>query len=410
MPGSMKTALIGIFVLIASAIIVFMLLFIHPTVGDNAKTLRIRFTDVDKIDIGTRVTYAGHPVGEVVSIKELPEARTGRLNFEGDVYIYEIIATVDSSVDVYNTDEITVRTSGLLGEKSIEINPLPPTTGQPLFKVENQILYAVPVGTVESTLKTFSEVTRKINDTLDDIQNSIKTIQKEEVVENFGKVTKNLVDITHALNQPEKWSAAVDDITALADNMHKSWKSVDDTIQNVYTISDSVKKSWGKVDHSLDQLYTASVNAKNFTDSANQIIEYTKQGQGNIGKLFMGDDLYLQIKSVTHKGSNLMSDINQFGLLFQTNKGWQRLAAQRRQLVKTLSDPQQFSNYFNNEMSKISSSLSDVTMILNQTDYNDPYSLYYDQEFTTKFYQLMKNVEGMEETIKLYNEQLASQD
>jgi len=410
MPASIKTVLIGIFVIIAAGIIVSMLLFIHPTVGDNAKTLHIRFTDVDKIDIGTRVTYAGHPVGEVVSIKEIPEARTSRLNFDGDVYVYEIEAKVDSSVDVYNTDEITVRTSGLLGEKNIEINPLPPKTGQPLFKVENQILYAVPVGSVESTLKTFSEVSRKINETLEDIQNSIKTIQKEEIIEGVSKITKNLVDITHALNQPEKWSETVDNLTALADKANRSWKTVDETIHNVYQISDQAKESWQKFDHALDEFYAASVNTKEITNTAKLIIDRTKQGQGTVGKLLADNDLYLQLKAVLHKGSNLMTDINRFGLLFQTNKRWQRVEAQRRRLVERLSDPYQFSNYFNNEMEQISSSLSEVSMILNQTDYNDPRSLYFNPEFTSRFYKLMKNVEGMEETIKLYNEQLASQE
>jgi len=410
MPASIKTVLIGIFVLIAAGIIISLLLFIHPTVGDNAKTLRIRFTDVDKIDVGTRITYAGHPVGEVISVKEVPEARTGRLNFEGDVYIYEIIAKVDSSVDVYNSDEITVRTSGLLGEKNIEINPMPPLKDQPLFKVENQILYAVPVGSVESTLKAFAEVTKKINETLEDIQVSIKTIQQEEIVEGVSKITKNLVEITHALNQPEKWSQAVDHVTELAEKANTSWKTVDDTIQNAYSISDDVKKSWPKVDRTIDELHLASVNTKDITQTAKQLVENTRQGQGTIGQLLVGNDLYLQLKSVMHKGSNLMGDINQYGLLFQTNKRWQRLEAQRRQLVQTLSDPTQFSNYFNKEMNQISASLSDVSMILNQSDYNDPRSLYFNPEFTTKFYQLMKNVEGMEETIKLYNEQLASQD
>ena len=180
MPASAKTVLIGIFVLIAVGIIFLMLLFIHPTVGDNGKTLQIRFTDVDKIDIGTRITYAGHPVGEVVSIKEIPEARTNRLSYEGDVYIYEVKAKVDSSVDVFNSDEITVRTSGLLGEKSIEINPQPPQKDQPLFKIENQILYSVPVGSVESTLKSFALKLRLnagfINDSVNTSPSTVKVL------------------------------------------------------------------------------------------------------------------------------------------------------------------------------------------------------------------------------------------
>jgi phospholipid/cholesterol/gamma-HCH transport system substrate-binding protein len=410
MPASIKTVLIGIFVIVAAVVLVSMLLYIHPTVGDNAKTLRIRFTDVDKIDIGTRVTYAGHPVGEVVSIKELPEARTSRLNYEGDVYVYEIEAKVDSGVDVFNTDEVTVRTSGLLGEKNVEINPMPPKPGQPLFKVENQVLYAIPVGTVESTLKSFSELTKKIEDTLKSIQVVIDDIKKEEIVEDVSKITKNLVDITHALNRPDKLTEMIDNMTTLSDRALHSWDTVDNTLNNAYAISDNAYRSWPKVDRALDQFNAAADNTKEFTNSAKQIIDYTKSGKGSMGRLFMGSDLYLQVKSILHKGENLMGDINQFGLLFQTNKRWQRLEAQRRNLVQTLSDPNQFTNYFNNEMDNISSNLSSVSMILNNSQYSDPRSLYFNPNFTLQFSELMKNVANMEETIKLYNEQLANMD
>lgn len=129
-----------------------------------------------------------------------------------------------------------------------------------------------------------------------------------------------------------------------------------------------------------------------------------------MGHLFVGNDLYLQVKSILHKGDNLMSDINRFGLLFQTNKRWQRLEAERRKLVQNLSDPNQFSAYFNNEMNQISNSLSDVSVILNESYNNDPQCLRYNPDFTNRFSQLMRNVEGMEETIKLYNEQLTSQE
>lgn len=409
MPASIKTVLIGIFVIIAAGLVVSMLLYIHPSVGDNAKTLRIRFTDVDKIDIGTRVTYAGHPVGEVISIKEIPEARTSRLSYGGDVYVYEVEAKVDSGVDVFNSDEISVRTSGLLGEKNVEINPRPPHPGQPLFKVEDQILYAIPTGTVESALKSFDTLTRKIEETLTEIQTVVDQVKKEEIIQGVGKITKNLVDITHALNKPEKWEETLDNITTLTERANHSWNTVDSTLQNAYHLSEEANRSWPKVDHALDQIHAAAANANDFTNSAKQIIDNTKRGQGTMGHLFVGNDLYLRVKSILSKGETLMDDINRFGLLFQTNKRWQRLEGERRRLVQTLSDPSQFSDYFNNEMGQISSSLSNVSMILNNSDYNEPRSLLYNPQFTDEYSQLMRNVEGMGDTIKLYNEQLISQ-
>ncbi len=410
MPASAKTVLIGIFVLIAVGIIFLMLLFIHPTVGDNGKTLQIRFTDVDKIDIGTRITYAGHPVGEVVSIKEIPEARTNRLSYEGDVYIYEVKAKVDSSVDVFNSDEITVRTSGLLGEKSIEINPQPPQKDQPLFKIENQILYSVPVGSVESTLKSFAKLTTKIYDTLSKIETTIEEIQQEKIVEGVAEITQHLISITQILNQPEKWNKTFDGLNELVTKANHSWIKVDQIFQDGQQISQAIKKSWPKVENTIDQFHLAATSAKETAELTKELVSQVQKGEGSLGQLLTNKDLYFQLKAVVHQGSHLMSDLNRFGLLFQTNKKWQRLEGQRRKLLQKLSDPSYFSQYFNQEMQQISTSLSAVSMLLKQSGPVDPYSLYFDPEFMTQFYGLMKNVAEMEETVQLYNQQLVSQE
>ncbi len=58
-----KNMLIGIFVLAACATIISIVLFLRPTVGDGKKTLYVRFSNINKITVGTRVTYAGKPVG-----------------------------------------------------------------------------------------------------------------------------------------------------------------------------------------------------------------------------------------------------------------------------------------------------------------------------------------------------------
>ena len=60
-----KNVMIAFFVIAAIAICTFVLMFIHPSIGDEKKILRARFTDIDKINTGTRVTYGGKPVGEV---------------------------------------------------------------------------------------------------------------------------------------------------------------------------------------------------------------------------------------------------------------------------------------------------------------------------------------------------------
>ena len=430
MPASIKNILIGIFVIAAIGLIVFMLLFLHPTVGDNAKTLRVRFTDIDKVNVGTRVTFAGRPVGEVVSIEEIPSARTGRISRHGDIYVYELVLKVDSSVDVFNTDEIILRTSGLLGERNVEINPRPLLLGEKLEKVENQVLYAVQTTSVEDTMKQIGQLSQKFGRVLDGMHEVIDNIKDQQIIENIGKTAQNVVDISDSLHEPEKIKKIINNVYTLTERAHLSWTTLDNSLQNIYGLTnrarhswttidqilDSVYQlslrahaSWGKVDETLDGFKTTSENAVAFSEKANQILDYTLQGKGTLGQFFIGDDIYLRIKSILHKGEVVMNDVNTFGLLFHNDKRWQRLQGKRLRLLEKLSNPNDFAHYFNNEMDQISASISRVTMALNKADCQSQ-SLIFNPEFTTRFSQLLKRVENMEETLKIYNEQVIDQE
>lgn len=430
MAASLKNILIGVFIIAAIGIIIFMLLFLHPSVGDNAKTLRVLFTDIDKVNIGTRVTFAGKPVGEVVSIKELPDARTNRISQDGDVYIYELVLKVDSGVDVFNSDIISLRTSGLLGERNIEINPQPLKPGEKLQKVEDQILYAAQTTSVEDTMRQIGDLSQKFGLVLDDFHDFMSEIKKKEIVAKVSKSIDNVFDVTEAINKPEKWRQILDNFLTLSERLNDSWHTldlslhkidnltdraqqnwttIDHTLDNFHDLSLRAGRSWTTVDHAMDEFHTSARNVVAFTEVANQIMESTRKGKGTMGQLFVGDDLYLRLKSVLHKGEVVMDDINSYGLLFHLDKRWQRTQGRRLRLLERLYNPQEFAKYFNQEMDQISSSLSRVSMVLNESDCY-PESLIYNPQFTQRFGELLRRVEGMEETLKIYNEQIISQD
>lgn len=410
MGASIKNILIGLFVIFAFGVIAFMLLFLHPSVGDNKKTLMVRFTDIDKVNVGTRVTYAGRPVGEVVSITEIPEARTSRLNQNGEVYIYELTLKVDSGVDVYNTDDISLRTSGLLGERNIEIDPRPLKPGQKLERVENQVIFAATTSSVETTLKQFQELSTKFGVVLDDFHTVMSSIQESKVIDKLTKSVENVQQITDSLNKPDVWRTTLDNMHAFSEHINRSLNSLDDSLKNIYEITDKANKDWvATVSQALESFKQAGDNVQNFSVVANQIIENTQAGQGTIGQLFVGNDMYLRTKSILFKGSTIMDDINQYGVLFHLDKRWQRRQARRMKFLEKLSCPEAFRQYFDNEVSEIQSSLSRVAMLLNETDCY-PQSLMCDPDFTTKFGDLLKRVELMEEALQMYNEQVNDQE
>ncbi len=353
MQDRMKNMLIGIFIITALAIIVFMVIFLHPYSGDEGQILRVRFTDIDKVNVGTRVTFAGKPVGEVTKIQALPEVRLGRTEKNGDVYVYQLTLAVDSNLKVYNSDKISLRTSGLLGEKSISIDPEPIKPGQKLRLVNDEIIYAQGTGSVEDTFNEVKEVAGRFDKVLDLITEALQELKDRKMWENLADTAENVNEITARLTE--------------------QWPDVEDTI----------------------------VNLRNTTSNTSDITDKINYGEGTLGRLISSEDMYLKANSILSKGETIMDDINHYGILFHLDKGWQRLRARRLNLMQKLRTPQEFQNYFNDEINKISTSISRVSMVL---DKSECYPCLMDNcEYQKVFAELLRRVESLEESVKMFN-------
>lgn len=393
MADNTKSIIIGLFVLAAFSIVVFMMLFLHPNIGDDGKIIRVLFADIDKITIGTRVTYAGKPVGEVIEIKEIEGHRDseleGRLEHNGIIYVYELVLAVDSNIDVFTTDDITSRTSGLLGEKSVSIMPVVPLKGQELILVSDQILFATETGSVESTLKEFKELSDKIELTLDGFIEAFDKMHKDMVWENIGKIAQNLVDITEAINKPHQ-------LTEILDNLSATSASG----KQIFTDIQSGSGTLGKFIYSEDIHQDLAF-----------ITNAVRQGEGSIGKMLIKDDFYLRLSSLMSKAEVVLNDVNHYGLLFHLDKGWKRLRARRLNLMQKLCSPQEFRNYFNDEIDSITTSIERVSLVLQRSDEICPYGyLFQNPEYVKVYSELLRRVGTLEEYLEMYNQQVTDCD
>lgn len=377
--------LIGIFVVAACAIVIFLLMFLHPSVGDQGRLLRVRFADIDKISIGTRVNFAGKPVGEVIEIRELPDIETERKAINGSIYVYELTLRVDSSINVFNTDEIASRTSGLLGEKSVAITPGEAKPGETIHLVNDEVIYATETGSVEDTLKQLKTLADKLGTGMDSLNVALTTMQEEKFWDNLSGTAKNINDITRALNKPDLLSQSISNVHKITTNVNK--------------FSEDLNNSWPKVDKSLDNIADATAGARSITETINK-------GKGTVGRLVESDDLYLRLQSVLGKADTTMNDINHYGVLFQMDKNWQRLRARRLNLLQKLQTPQEFRNYFNDELDQISTSLNRVSMALGNYEMRIPYgctNLLNDPQYTKVFSDLLRRISTLEEEVRMYN-------
>lgn len=388
-----KNILIGLFVLAAVAIFIYVLLFLHPSVGDKAQVLTVRFANIDKVNKGTRVTYGGKPVGEVLEIRQLPdeERKPGK---DGYVYIYELKLGVDSKVHIYNTDQISAHTSGLLGEKNVEIGPVAAKPGEKVYLVNDKVLFAYESGSVEETLKVFKDLSDKIEATLDSFKFAIDELNRQKIWEKVSHTVQNVSDITDELNKPQRWKD-------ILNNIHQGSEDIVKAIDNLSN----------KADATLDDIREAVKPMQRAFEHTEYVTETVAAGRGTLGNILINDDIYLRTASLMGKAETILDDINHYGVLFQNDKRWQRMRARRVNLLNRLCSPQEFRNFFNDELDEINTSLSRLSMVLQETECSDCYQSYMDNcEFRKVFAELLRRVTMMEESLKLYNTQVVERD
>ncbi len=389
-----KNMLIGIFVVAACFLIVSLIMFLKPSVGDGKQTLYVRFSNINKINVGTRVMFAGKPVGEVVAIDEIYDARKApSTDMLGRIYFYQLVLKVDSSVKVYDTDEISIQTSGLLGEKSIAIIPKTPPKGMTPKLVTNQPIYAESVDPIENAMNELSDLSNNLQITIKEVN---RWLQKNgddlgNAVRSFGSAMNEVKVAAKAANDLQ----LIPDIKTGIENFSNTMCDIQDAIHQMKD---------GKV------FANASVvmrNLKNATHCFDLIGRDIANGQGTLGKLIKGDDLYLRFTAVMSKANTLMNDINHYGLLFHLNKSWQRQRTQRLTVMNALDNPQSFKNYFENEVDEINTAMSRLSMLIDKAELSPEKELILnDEKFKQDFAELLRQADALSDNLRLYNQQL----
>lgn len=390
MSTSIKNLFVGIFILSAIAILVAFIMFLKPTVGDGKQVMYVRFSDIGSINVGTRVLFAGRPVGEVVALEEIKDAREQPTDALGRVYFYQLILHLDSSVKVYNTDEISIQRSGLMGERSISITPKAAPQGVTPRPVSDQPIYADSVDALQNALLDFSDLSATMEETFRRISHWMKrygddvgaTVQAAgsalgELSQTIAAV--NEVDLVHDLRQSiRSFGGALSAVQGAIDDMEQNG-----TFRNVGAIMQ---------------------NLKGASRAVESVCEDVACGKGTVGRLLTNDDLYLELNAVMTKANNLMNDVNHYGILFHLNKQWQRNRLKKINELNALSTPANFQNYFQSEVDDINASMTRISMLTERADENPNRSaILSDPAFKRDFTELMRKADELSDNLKLYN-------
>ncbi len=407
MNDKFKNLLIGLFISGAIAVIVIVILFLDPKIGDGKKTLYVRFSNIAGIGVGTRVTFSGMPVGEVKTIHEVANAREEPTDELGRVYFYQLTLKIDSSVEVYNTDEIIISTTGLLGEKSIAIIPKAPPKNTIPKLITNQIIYADSVDPLENALHEITNLSKSLESAVKDIDQWFNENSEDlsVAVESFAGAMREINVTVQTVNQKEVVGSVKIALDGFSENMTLIQSSLE-KMQDEQTIA----KFTNVLENINDAVSTFNIDGKSILSNINVITNDIADGSGTIGKLVKNDDLYLKISSITTKANTLMNDLNHYGLLFQYDKKWQRSRMKRANLLQNLSTPKQFREFFETEMDDIQTALSRISMMLDKAqDSQEKAKIMKSELFLSDFKLLLQQVDDLSGVLKTYNENLVDQ-
>jgi phospholipid/cholesterol/gamma-HCH transport system substrate-binding protein len=390
MREQIKSMLIGLFLISGLALIIFIIMFLKPSVGDEKETLYVRFSNINKINVGTRVTFAGRPVGEVVAIREITNARAQPTDSIGRVYFYELTLKIDSSVKVYNTDKIDLQTSGLLGEKSVAIIPIAPPKGVTPELITSQPVYADSIDPIENAFYELSAVSSEIEKSVKEFSNWF--------IENENNISYAIKQLGGLLHESSLSFQRLNEI---------------DLLGSIKEASDNFTIVMNQIEDGLDQLYQGDFfknvsstmgHVNNASASVETVMQEIAQGRGTFGRLIKGDDLYLRVTAIMSKVDTLMNDINHYGLLFNLNKQWQRLRAQRVSFLNALDTPAEFKDYFELEVDQINTAMSRISMLVDKARGRE--TILQSDAFKSDFAELLRKVDALSNNLKLYNQQL----
>lgn len=390
-----KNMLIGIFVVAACFLVVSLIMFLKPSVGDGKETLYVRFSNINKINVGTRVMFAGKPVGEVVAIDEIYDARKApSTDLLGRIYYYQLVLKVDSTIKVYDTDEVSIQTSGLLGEKSIAINPKTPPKGITPKLITSQPIYAESVDPIENAFVELSDLASHFQVTIKEVNRWFQKHGDEmgNAVRSFSGAMDELKIAVKAVNDHQVIAALKTSI----ENFSNTVSDVQDAIRqlnegNVFANAADVVSNMKSASHSFDLI--------------GQDIEC---GRRTLGKLVKGDDLFLRATAVMSKADTLMNDVNHYGVLYHLNKGWQRQRAQRMTVLNALDNPQNFKNYFESEVDDINTAMARISMLIDKAQFSpDREAILNNTQFKKDFAELLRQADELSDNLRLYNQQLA---
>lgn len=360
---SLSQLRVGIFVLVAIAILIFLVLNASGDINPFSKKLhlRARFVDANGLRDGSEVRLAGVRVGKVERITLLPPSDVP------NAPRVEAMMTIDATVDgrpanerIRSDSTAQQASPSLLGNEML-INITPGTAvGQPVQ--ENAILPSSSSNTVNDFATSGTDLAQRLSKLSDEISGIVHDVKDgkgtvgrlfsdEALYNNLNATIRETEDVMRQvrsgngsagkfLNDPALYNNANDiavQLKTIADDLRAGRGTAGKLLTND-ELYNRINRTADRLDRSVDQINSliAEVNAGHGTlgklikdeqiyndaraaiarfnttaERIDNLVAAAQRGEGTVGKLLTDDTLYTNVNQLSSEGVKMIYDFRQ---------------------------------------------------------------------------------------------------
>jgi len=294
---------VGIFIIIAIGIFIYLSVNIGALRLDTAQynIYKTYFDDTGGLDVKAPIKIAGVDVGWVDSIELLSDGKA------------EIVMRINKNIRLAKNAYAVIGQEGLIGTKTLEIEPGDPQTGTLLPGSVLSIPGRAPAS-VSDLLDQFRDIASSVQDIAYSFKNVFGTQKGEEnmkqALDGITKASNRIADFSEVLertmkNNEDNINTSLTNINNVMGHANERAPSIlrhlDETIPSIKDTSDRLRVAFAddtlpKVSSAFKSLEATSDQAKDTFKEAEMVVEKINTGKGLIGKLVNEDETYDDIK------------------------------------------------------------------------------------------------------------------
>ena len=282
---------VGLFIIAAISIFFYLSINIRAFRFDKDQfyTYLAYFDDTSGISSKAPIRIAGVEVGWVGAVRLLPGSKA------------ELALRIHRKNKLAKNAYAMIHQDGLIGTKSVEIDPGDPSTG---LLLPGSAL-SMP-GKTPASVGELLDQFRGIASSIQDITNSIKSVfatRKSEksmklALTSIAQASERMADFSLVLNDTLNSNKAninsiVQDFKNTAHDLRGKLPDVADAFKrNADKIGDRIDNAGKKIGGTFDHFEETAVQAKDTFREASQVMEKINTGKGVVGKLINEDETY----------------------------------------------------------------------------------------------------------------------